>query len=286
MTEILSGKEVVADISAHNIEVCQKLKKQGINPCLAIIRVGQNVDDLYYENTIIANCEKTGIHCRCINLPENVGQTELSNEIRQVSGDPDVHAIFFFCPLPKGLDEQAARAQIAPEKDIDSLTKTNAGKIYLGEADGFAPCTPAAIMEILHHYKLPVAGKHAVVVGRSLVVGKPLAMLLLQENATVTICHSKTENLDQICKNADILIAAVGRAKMLGEAAVNPNQIVIDVGINADPENPNKICGDVDFEKVSQKVQAITPVPGGVGTVTTAVLLKHCLQAAKRSSQK
>ena len=282
MSQLLSGKEVAASIAAFNIEQCKKLKQAGITPCLAIIRVGQNVDDLYYENTIIANCEKTGIHCLCINLPEEVGQSELENQIRQVSADPKVHAIFFFCPLPKGLDEQAARAQIAPEKDIDSLTKTNAGKIYLGEADGFAPCTPAAIMEILHHYKLPIAGKHAVVVGRSLVVGKPLAMLLLQENATVSICHSKTENLAELCKQADILIAAVGRAKMLGTDCVNPDQVVIDVGINADPENPNKICGDVDFAQVHSQVKAITPVPGGVGTVTTAVLLKQCLQAAAR----
>lgn len=283
MANLFKGKDAANQITEENIARARELTEAGHRPTLAVIRVGARPDDVYYEGSIKKNCEKTGIRCLATELPLDVSQAELEQTVQKVSDDPTVDGIFFFSPLPKNLDEKAARAQIRVEKDIDSLTMGSAAKVFAGETDGFAPCTPTAVMEILRRQNIPLKGKNVVVIGRSLVVGKPLAMLLLNEHATVTICHSRTVNLPEITRRADILIAAVGRPKMVGAEFVRPGQTVIDVGINADPDRPGKMCGDVDFAAVEPIVENITPVPGGVGSVTTAVLMKHTLTAAERN---
>ncbi len=284
MAKILKGKDVAASITEKNQQVAERLKASGHTPALAVIRVGARPDDVYYEKSIKKNCEKVGIRCIATELPADVSQAELEAVVGRTSADPQVDGIFFFSPLPKTLDEKAARALIAVDKDIDSLTMGSAAKVFAGESDGFAPCTPTAVMEILRHNEIPLKGKNVVVIGRSMVVGKPLAMLLLGEHATVTICHSRTENLPQVAAAADILVAAVGRPKMVNAEYVSAGQVVIDVGINADPDNEGKMCGDVDYATVEPLVDMITPVPGGVGSVTTAVLMKHTLQAAIKNS--
>ena len=284
MAKILKGKEVAASITERNSQVAAELTAAGHAPKLAVIRVGARPDDVYYEKSIKKNCEKVGIDCMATELPADVSQAELEDVVARTSADPQVDGIFFFSPLPKNLDEKAARALIAVDKDIDSLTMGSAAKVFAGESDGFAPCTPTAVMEILRYNDIPLKGKNVVVIGRSMVVGKPLAMLLLGEHATVTICHSRTENLPKVAAAADILVAAVGRAKMVGAEYVSPGQVVIDVGINSDPDNEGKMCGDVDYAAVEPLVDMITPVPGGVGSVTTAVLMKHTLQAAVKNS--
>ena len=280
MTRILSGKEVAAGLKAQNIKNAEELKKNGYIPKLGLIRVGARPDDVYYEGSIKKNCADTGIECESIELPEDVDQAKLEITVQEFSNRDDISAIFFFSPLPKHLDEKKARSYIAVEKDVDCLTLGSAAKIFVGEHDGFAPCTPAAVMEIIKYYDIPLSGMRVTMLGRSLVVGKPLAMLLLGENATVTVCHSRTKDLPKVCQEAEVLIVAIGRAKMVGADYVKAGQIVIDVGINADPDREGKMCGDVDFDSVEPIVDAITPVPGGVGSVTTAVLCKHIIRAA------
>ena len=283
MANSLAGKAVAAKLQEKNQAWAQTLKAAGHQPTLAVIRVGARPDDVYYEGSILKNCEKVGIACLRTELPQDVDQATLETTVANISQDPAVDGIFFFSPLPKHLDEAAARALIAVEKDVDSLTLGSAAKVFTGDQTGFAPCTPTAVMELLDYYQIPLEGKRAVVLGRSLVVGKPLAMLFLQQNATVTICHSRTKDLPQVCQEAEILIAAVGRAKMVDAAYVKPGQVVIDVGINEDPDRPGKMCGDVDAAAVEPIAAALTPAPGGVGSVTTAVLCKHVLLAAARS---
>lgn len=284
MAKILKGKEVAAGIMENNRIIAEKLTAAGHKPTLAVIRVGSRADDIYYEKSIKKNCEKAGIECVAEELPQNVTQEQLEKVVKEASDNKNIDGIFFFSPLPKNLDEKSARALIAVDKDIDSLTMGSAAKVFAGETEGFAPCTPSAVMEILHYNNIPLKGKRVTVIGRSMVVGKPLAMLLLNEHATVTVCHSRTVNLPQTAKEAEILIAAVGRAKMVNEEYVREGQVVIDVGINTDPDNEGKMCGDVDFAAVEPIVDMITPVPGGVGSVTTAVLMKHTLQAAIKNS--
>lgn len=284
MAKILKGKEVAAKITEENIIIAEKLTAAGHQPTLAVIRVGNRADDVYYEKSIKKNCEKTGIRCLATELPADISQIDLEKTVKATSDNPEVDGIFFFSPLPKNLDEKAARALIAVDKDIDSLTMGSAAKVFAGETDGFAPCTPTAVMEILHYNDIPLKGKKVVVIGRSMVVGKPLAMLLLNDHATVTICHSRTIDLPKVAQEAEILIAAVGRAKMVNADYVKKGQIIIDVGINQDPDNEGKMCGDVDFDSVEPIVNMITPVPGGVGSVTTAVLMKHTIQAAIKNS--
>ncbi|MDD2568187.1 MAG: bifunctional 5,10-methylenetetrahydrofolate dehydrogenase/5,10-methenyltetrahydrofolate cyclohydrolase [Clostridia bacterium] len=280
MATILSGKEVAAVLKEQNKNNVLALKAQGVMPKLGLIRVGARPDDVYYEGSIKKNCADTGIECETVELPEMVEQQILEKTVKEISQRQDISAIFFFSPLPKHLDEKAARAHIAVAKDVDSLTLGSAAKVFVGDSSGFAPCTPVAVMEILKYYQIPLKGKRVTMLGRSLVVGKPLTMLLLGENATVTVCHSRTEELPKVCREAEVLIAAVGRAKMVKAEYVRAGQVVIDVGINADPDREGKMCGDVDFEAVEPIVDAITPVPGGVGSVTTAVLCKHIIQAA------
>lgn len=281
MAERLTGKEVAQAIKEGLKSQIVELKNQGMAPKLGIIRVGARPDDLYYEGGAKKTCESIGMECQVFEYPEDIAQTDFEQAVKEINERADVHGILMFSPLPKHLQESKIRQLIVPEKDVDSLTLGSAAKVFVGDKTGFPPCTPQAVMEILHHYQIPLQGKRAVVLGRSLVVGKPLAMLLLGDNATVTICHSKTQDLPGVCREAEILIAAVGRAKMVKENFVKAGQIVIDVGINEDPDNPGKYCGDVDYQAVEPVVEKITPVPGGVGSVTTAVLCKHTILACK-----
>ena len=281
MAERLTGKEVASAIKEKLKTEIASLSAQGFTPKLGIIRVGARPDDLYYEGGAKKTCASIGMVCEVFEYPENIAQEDFEKAVREINERKEINGILMFSPLPKHLKENKVRELIFPEKDVDSLTLGSAAKVFVGDKTGFPPCTPQAVMEILHYYQIPVQGKKAVVLGRSLVVGKPLAMLLLGENATVTICHSKTQDLPFVCQDAEILIAAVGRAKMVKANFVKSKQIVIDVGINEDPDNPGKYCGDVDYSDVEPIVEKITPVPGGVGSVTTAVLCKHTLMACK-----
>lgn len=275
----LRGKPVVDALNEEFNRNVQQLKEKGIVPKLAILRVGNREDDLAYEKGIISRFSKVQAVAEVIELPEDCSQKTLENNIVSLNNDGSVHGILLFRPLPKHLSEEAIKSIIKSEKDVDCMGIDNIAKVFSGSRNCYPPCTAQAVIEILDYYKIDVTGKKVTIVGRSLVVGKPLSMLLLGKNATVTICHTKTVNLADECKKADILVACAGAAKMIKESFVNPEQIVIDVGINM---VDGKLCGDVDYEAVADKVKAITPVPGGVGTVTTSVLLKHTIYSAKK----
>lgn len=279
----LKGRPVGDAIMQDNLSRATALTNAGHQPTLALFRVGERPDDMFYERSILRHCEQAGIRVQHTILPADCAEDDFAAKLTTAANDSAVDGVFFFSPLPRHLDEPRLRALIPPAKDVDALNEASAAAVYCG-ATGFAPCTPAAVMEMLKFYNVPLAGKNAVVLGRSLVVGKPLAMLLLDENATVTICHSKTENLPEICHRADILLAAVGRARMVTADWTNPSQVVIDVGINADPQNPGKMCGDVDYAEVMPAAAAAAPSPGGVGLVTTALLCRHIIQAAERAT--
>ena len=281
MNNVLKCKEVADRLNNEIKEKSTLLRAVGIIPTIAIVRVGERADDIFYEKSVINACIKTNIDIRTISLPSNVTMKELEKKIVETNNDDNIDGILIFRPLPEHIDEELVKNIISPAKDIDCMNPHNLSRIFEGVREGFAPCTPAAIIEILNHFKIDVQGKNVVVIGRSMVVGKPLAMLLLGKNATVTICHSKTENLSQISNKADIVIVAIGKAKAIKVDMIKPGAVVIDVGINAD-EN-GKMCGDVDFDSVSHIAERITPVPGGVGSVTTAVLLKQLVEAAKKS---
>ena len=281
MAEVLKGKPVADAIKAELTQKVETLKSKGITPKLGIIRVGARPDDLFYEGGAKKTCTAVGMDSEVFEYPEDIDQASFEKAVLEVGAKKDVNGILMFSPLPKTLDERKIRSLIPVEKDVDCLTIGGAAKVFTDDPTGFPPCTPTACMEMLHHYNIPIKGKKCVVVGRSLVVGKPMAMLLLREHGTVTICHSRTENLPEVCKDAQILVAAVGRAKMVKADFVKPGQIVIDVGINADPDNPGKYCGDVDFAAAEPIVEKISPVPAGVGSVTTSVLCKHTIMACE-----
>lgn len=256
--------------------IISKLKSK-IVPKLSVIRVGEKEDDIAYERGIIKRFENSGAVVDINVLPADCTQETLNQLLIRLSEDITVHGILICRPLPPHISENVLKSIISPEKDVDCFGIINNSYIYSGYGNGYPPCTPQAAIELLDFYGIDLIGKKVTVVGRSMVVGKPLAMLLLQRNATVTVCHTKTINFTAECKRADILIVCAGQAKMIGEAHVHKNQIVIDVGINI---SGGKLCGDVDYEKVADKVKMITPVPGGVGTVTSAILLKHTFKAA------
>jgi methylenetetrahydrofolate dehydrogenase (NADP+)/methenyltetrahydrofolate cyclohydrolase len=285
MAEILKGKPVADAIKAELTQKVAEVKARGISPKLGIIRVGARPDDLFYEGGAKKTCASVGMDCEVFEYPEDIAQDALEKAVAGVGAKKDVHGILMFFPLPKHLDGRIIRDMIPVKKDVDCLTTGGAAKIFTDDLTGFPPCTPTACMEMLHYYNVPLKGKKCTVVGRSLVVGKPVAMLLLREHATVTICHSRTENLPDVCKDCDILIAGVGRAKMVRSNFVKPGQIVIDVGINEDPDNPGSYCGDVDFAGVEPIVARISPVPAGVGSVTTSVLCKQTLMACEMQTK-
>lgn len=280
--DVLKGKPVADAICEKIREDVSALESKGINPGLAIVRVGEKPDDIYYESSAIKKMESVGIRVASVVLNEKISESALIMKIHELNIDDGVNGILLLMPLPKHINGENVKKAILPEKDIDGLTNENMVKLYAGDNSGFAPCTPSAVMELLEYNNIDVSGKNVVIVGRSLVVGKPLAMLMLAKNATVTVCHSKTKDLKAVCRSADILVAAVGRAKMITADYVSPGAVVVDVGINQD-ENGN-MCGDVDFESVCGVASAVTPVPGGIGGITTSVLAKHTVLAAKSIS--
>ncbi len=284
MSLLMKGADVAKAMKAEIIERVECLKNDGQNPCLAIVRVGAREDDLAYERGAKKRMELTGIACRVIELPLEITQEAFETEFKKVNEDPSVHGILLFRPLPKHLDEEPVKAMINPLKDVDCMCDKNFAKVFSGDETGFAPCTPEAVMEMLKFYEIDLTGKNVTVVGRSMVVGKPLSMLLLKKNATVTICHTRTKDLAGKCKAAEILVAAAGKARMIGADMVNPDSIVVDVGINVD--NEGNLCGDVDFDAVENQVAAISPVPRGVGSVTTSVLAMHVVRACEYLTKK
>ena len=281
---ILKGAAVAAALNEKTIEKCSSLKAKGAEPCLAIIRLGQRGDDIAYEKGILKRCEALGVKSDRILLSEDISETELISEIRRLNADNAIHGILVFMPLPDHINDKAVREAIAPHKDVDGVTAASAASVYTGSGVGFCPCTADAVMEILKFYEVEMSGKKAAVFGRSLVIGKPVSMLLMEQNATVTICHSRSPEPETIARDADIIVAAVGKANALGKDYFREGQTVIDVGINFNSEG--KMCGDVDFAAAEELVSAITPVPGGVGAVTTAVLLKHTVEAAEKYGDK
>ena len=277
--EVLKGAAVTAAIKEQVQGMMEGL--EGQPPKLAIVRVGERPDDLSYERGAMKRMEAFGLRAQSYALPEEINGEDFKEAFAAINRDPDVTGILLLKPLPPQIPEREIEAIIDPAKDLDGISPVNMAKVFAGEADGFAPCTAEAVVEVLKAYGIPISGKRAVIVGRSLVVGRPLAMLLLKENATVTVCHTRTKNLEEECRRAEILVAAACRAKMLGASHVGEQAVVIDVGINVDEDG--KLCGDVDFASIDGRAAMATPVPGGVGAVTTAVLAKHLAQAAKRS---
>ena len=284
MAKQLLGKEVTAALNERIKANVAELQGKGVNPTLCIIRVGENPSDISYEKGATKRCETLGVACEKILLPGDVSQEELLATIDKVNKDDHIHGVLLFRPLPKHLDQAVIENALAAEKDVDCFSPLNTAKLMEGDKSGFPPCTPTAVVEILKHYDVELNGANVAVLGRSMVVGKPASMLLLNENATVTICHSRTKNLEKVTSQADILVAAVGRAKMIKENFVKEGAVVIDVGINVD-ENGN-LCGDVDTASVQDKVSMITPVPAGVGSVTTSILAKHVVKACKNQNNK
>ena len=277
--QIIDGKKVSAQVKEKVRLETQALKEEhGITPGLAVVIVGDDPASRVYVNNKKKACELVGFTSEEYAMPASTTQEELLELVHTLNQKKDINGILVQLPLPKHLDDKAVIEAISPEKDVDAFHAVNVGKIMLGEYD-FLPCTPAGVMEMLHAYDIPVEGKECVVIGRSNIVGKPMGMLLLHENGTVTICHSRTKNLAEVCKRADILVAAVGIAKFVKADMVKEGAVVIDVGMDRD-EN-GKLCGDVDFENVKDKCSFITPVPGGVGPMTISTLMKNTLKACK-----
>ncbi|MBR7074334.1 MAG: bifunctional 5,10-methylenetetrahydrofolate dehydrogenase/5,10-methenyltetrahydrofolate cyclohydrolase [Oscillospiraceae bacterium] len=283
MAEILKGKEVVAALKEKLIAEVEALKAKGVTPTLAIVRVGERPDDISYEKGAMTRCKGIGVEVKNFLLPADCTQDDVLKVIKEVNEDSSIHGCLLFRPLPKTMDENYIRNQLDPAKDVDGITDLSMAGTYSCTALGFPPCTPTACMEILEHFGIDLTGKRVCVVGRSLVVGKPAAIMAIQRNGTVTVCHTKTKDMKAVAREADIIIAAAGKAGVVGEGFFREGQIVIDVGINFDEEGNMK--GDVDFAAAEPVVAAITPVPGGVGTVTTSVLVKHVIEAAKRTIQ-
>ncbi len=278
MAQIINGKEIAQTIKDEmKLEVAE-LKKAGKSCCLAVIQVGNDPASSVYVSNKKKACEYIGIDSISYELPEDTTEDELIAVIDKLNDDEKVHGILCQLPLPRHIDEKKVLNRISPKKDVDGFHPQSVGSLVIGEF-GFVSCTPAGIIELLKRSNVQIEGKHCVVIGRSNIVGKPMALLMLRENATVTICHSKTENLKEICRQADILIVAVGKPLFVTKDYVKEGAVVIDVGIHRD-EN-NKLCGDVDFKDVEPVCSAITPVPGGVGPMTICMLMKNCLEAMK-----
>lgn len=276
--QLLDGKAMSAELREELALRVQRLKGKGVTPGLAVILVGDDPASQIYVKNKELGCQQVGIHSVTIRLPETASQAELEAQIDKLNADASIHGILVQLPLPQGLDEAAALARILPEKDVDGFHLLNAGKLFTGQ-QGVVACTPKGAMEMLHRTGIDLSGKEAVVVGRSNIVGKPMAMLLLQENATVTICHSRTANLAEHTRRADVLVAAVGKPRFITADMVKPGAVVIDVGIN---RVDGKVVGDVDFDAVREVASWITPVPGGVGRMTITMLLANTIEAAER----
>ena len=281
MAQLWKGAPVAAALTEELSQRAQALVAKGITPTLAIVRVGERPEDLSYERGALKRCEKVGIAVRQYLLTAASSQTDLMEVIEEINRDDSIHGCLLFRPLPKHMDEAAICAALSPAKDVDGITAGSLAAVFSGSGAGYPPCTAQACLEILDHYGYELKGKRAVVVGRSLVIGKPVSMLLLGRHATVTICHTRTADLPAECRRADLLVAAAGKAGAVSAQCLAPGQVVLDVGINVD-ENGN-LVGDVDFAAAENTVEAITPVPGGVGAVTTSVLARHVIEAAEKA---
>ena len=275
----MNGIEVAKAMKEGLVKRVDVLKEKGVNPHLSIVRVGERPEDISYERGAIKRMELTGIGCSVYEFPEDISQETFEEEFRKINDNPVIHGILLFRPLPGHLNEEPIKEMIHPMKDVDCMSSVNYAKVFCGDETGHAPCTAEAVMEMLACYNVDLQGKKVTIVGRSMVVGKPLAMLMLQKNATVTIAHSRTKNLSETCRQTEVLVAAVGKARMITKDMVSENVIVADVGINVDKEG--KLCGDVDYEQVKEKASYISPVPKGVGSVTTSVLAKHVIKSAE-----
>lgn len=274
---VLKGAEVSAGIKE---EVLRKLHAMdGMIPRLAIIRVGENPDDMSYERGARKKMEAFGLKAQSYVFPADITDADFKREFAAINDDGSIHGILLLRPLPPQICEHDIELMIRPEKDLDGISPMNAAKVFAGDVTGFAPCTAEAVVEMLKANDITITGKRVTIVGRSMVVGKPLAMLMLKENATVTICHTKTKDLREACRSAEILVAAAGKANMLDAGFVGQGAVVIDVGINVNEQG--QLCGDVDFGSIQSQAAMATPVPGGVGAVTTAVLAKHLVRAAQ-----
>ena len=281
MGMLLKGGAAAQSITERVEQRVSLLRQKNIIPTLAIIRLGERDDDISYERGAVKRCEKAGIAVRKHAMPHNTPQDMLLSLIKSLNADDTVHGVLIMRPLPPHISDEAVTKALSPKKDVDGITPGSQSAVYSGRGEGFAPCTAQACMEILREAGTELCGTRAVVVGRSLVIGRPVAMLLMAQNATVTICHTKTQNLPGICREADIIIAAAGKAKMIGAQHVKAGQTVIDVGIHSD-ENGG-LCGDVKTDEVLDIVSAVTAVPGGVGAVTTSVLIEHVAAAAENT---
>ena len=281
MAEILKGAPVTEALTERSKKEVEELKAKGIEPCIAILRVGERPDDIAYEKGAVKKAEAVGVKVMKVILSGDVSQEEFDRTLTGLNENRDVHGILMFRPLPSQLDNEKARKMLAPEKDIDGMTDGSLAGVFTNTETGFPPCTAQAAMEILKYYNVPIKGAKACVIGRSLVIGRPVAMMLMHENATVVNCHTRTVDPASIAREADILICAAGKLRSVGPEYTNPDQVIIDVGINWD-EEAGKIAGDCDFNNVEPVVKAITPVPGGVGGVTSTILISHVIEAAKR----
>jgi len=281
MADILKGADVVSALNSKMSMDIDSLKSLGVTATLAIIRVGERPDDVAYEKTATKRCETVGVAVKNIVLASDISQGALMQTITDLNDDDSIHGVLIFRPLPKHLSDDAVRAVLKPEKDIDGITDGSLAGVFTGSNNGFAPCTAQACIEILDYYKIDCTGKRVVIIGRSLVVGKPLAMMLMGRNSTVTVCHTRTVDIPSVARNAEILVVAAGQSEGLTAEYFSPGQIVIDVGINWNDEK-GKLCGDVKFDDAEPIVASITPVPGGVGTVTTSVLVSHVVEAAMK----
>lgn len=279
---ILDGKSLAAQVRAAVKNEVAALSQRGIRPGLAVILAGDNpASRVYVRNKVLAS-EETGVHSQLIELPAHISEPALLDHVLALNDDRTIHGILVQLPLPEHIDAHKVLESVSPAKDVDGFHAANLGALVAGTAQ-MVPCTPAGVMRLLQHARVPLAGAHAVVIGRSNIVGKPLALLLLQQDATVTICHSKTRDLENVARSADILIAAVGRAKLVSGAMVKPGACVIDVGVNR--ASDGSLCGDVDFASASEVAGWITPVPGGVGPMTIAMLLENCVRAARAANK-
>lgn len=281
MAEIYKGAPVAAALNEKMAADAAALKEKGVTPTLAILRVGERADDLSYERGAMKRCDSVGVAVKNVVLPADVDSDTFFATLDSLNNDPAVHGILMFRPLPKHLDGEKARQALNPAKDVDGCTDGSLAGVFANTKVGFPPCTAQAAMEILDYYGVDCVGKRAAVIGRSLVVGRPAAMMLMHKNATPTICHTRTKNMPEVIREADIVIVCAGQMETIGAEYFRPGQVVIDVGINWN-EAKGKLCGDVKFDEAEPIVAAITPVPGGVGSVTTSVLVSHVVEAAKR----
>lgn len=284
MAVLLTGKEVAAAINERTRAAVAELNEKGVTPTLCILRVGERPDDLSYERGAVKRAEAVGVGIVKRLFPEDVTEDELIAEVESINNDPSIHGVLMFRPLPRHINESRVCNALKPEKDMDGITDLSMAGVYAQKSLGYPPCTAQAVIELIDHYGIDLKGKNVAVIGRSLVIGKPVTMMLIKKNATVTVCHTKTNDVAGICRRADIIVAAAGSAGMVNGDFVREGQTVIDVGINWS-EAEGRIVGDVEFKAAEPVVEKLTPVPGGVGAVTTGVLMSHVAEAAMRSMQ-